>query len=95
MVRMGLVGLGFMGQQHFAIHQGLGNVELVAVCDENPDKVAEVVPAVGGNIGDSTELGRREARGIAGRLSKIDLRREPYAQEHQRMVISCQYANEG
>jgi len=38
MVRMGLVGMGFMGQQHFAIHQSLENVELVAVCDENPSK---------------------------------------------------------
>ena len=56
MVRMGLVGMGFMGQQHLAIHQSLRNVELVAVCDDNPDKVAEVVPAVGGNIGDATEL---------------------------------------
>ncbi len=56
MVRMGLVGMGFMGQQHFAIHQSLDNVELVAVCDENPAKVAEVVPAVGGNIGEATDL---------------------------------------
>ena len=56
MIRMGLVGMGFIGQQHFAIHQALENIELVAVCDENPDKVAEVAPAVGGNIGDATEL---------------------------------------
>ncbi len=56
MVRMGLVGMGFMGQQHFAIHQGLDNVELVAVCDENPSKVAELSPAVGGNIGNATQL---------------------------------------
>ncbi len=56
MIRMGLVGMGFMGQQHFAVHQTLENVDLVAVCDENPDKVAEVVPAIAGNIGDATEL---------------------------------------
>ncbi len=56
MVRMGLIGMGFMGQQHFTIHQAMENIELVAVCDENPDKVAEVAPAVGGNIGDATDL---------------------------------------
>jgi len=56
MVRMGLVGLGFMGQQHFAIYQSMNNVEVVAVCDKNSEKVAEAAPSIGGNIGEATEL---------------------------------------
>ncbi len=56
MIRLGLVGMGFMGQQHFTIHQGIDNVEVVAVCDKNPDKIAEVAPSIGGNIGEATEL---------------------------------------
>lgn len=56
MIRIGIVGLGFMGQQHFTIYQGMSNVEVVAVCDKNPDKVAETAPSIGGNIGEATEI---------------------------------------
>ena len=56
MIRIGIVGLGFMGQQHFAIYDSTDNVEVVAVCDQNPDKVAETAPSIGGNIGEATEL---------------------------------------
>ncbi|MFP3904507.1 MAG: Gfo/Idh/MocA family protein [Armatimonadota bacterium] len=56
MVRVGLVGMGFMGQQHFNIYQDLDNVELVAVCDKDPERVAETAPSIGGNIGEATEL---------------------------------------
>ena len=56
MVRVGLVGLGFMGQQHFQIYQGMENVELVAVCDVIPERASEKAPSVGGNIGEAAEL---------------------------------------
>ena len=56
MVRVGLVGLGFMGQQHFQIYQGMENVELVAVCDVIPERASEKAPSVGGNIGEASEL---------------------------------------
>ena len=56
MVRVGLVGIGFMGQQHFGIYQGMENAQVVAVCDKNPDRVAEKAASIGGNIGDATEL---------------------------------------
>ncbi|MFO7945382.1 MAG: Gfo/Idh/MocA family oxidoreductase [Armatimonadota bacterium] len=56
MVRVGLVGMGFMGQQHFNIYRDLDNVELVAVCDKDPERVAETAPSIGGNIGEATEL---------------------------------------
>ncbi|MGI5817173.1 MAG: Gfo/Idh/MocA family protein [Armatimonadota bacterium] len=56
MVRVGLVGLGFMGQQHFQIYRGMQNVELVAVCDVIPERVGETAPSVGGNIGEAEEI---------------------------------------
>ncbi len=56
MVRVGLVGLGFMGQQHFMIYRDMENVELVAVCDKDPERVAETAPSVGGNIGEAEEI---------------------------------------
>ena len=76
MIRLGLVGMGFMGQQHFAIYQGMDNVQVVAVCDSNPDKIAEVAPSIGGNIGESTELDlSRQARyvSLAEMLQKEEL----------------------
>lgn len=56
MVRVGLVGVGFMGQQHFSIYQGMDNVQVVAVCDRDLARVAEQAASIGGNIGDATEL---------------------------------------
>jgi predicted dehydrogenase len=45
-----------MGQQHFTIHQAMDNVDLLAVCDKLPGRVAEEVEAVGGNIGEAQKL---------------------------------------
>jgi len=56
MVRVGLVGIGFMGQQHFGIYGGLAGAQVVAVCDKIPERVAEKAASIGGNIGDATEL---------------------------------------
>jgi predicted dehydrogenase len=56
MIRTGLIGLGFMGQQHFAIHQAMGNVELLAVADKIPARVAEQADSIGGNIGEAKPL---------------------------------------
>ena len=56
MVRVGLVGLGFMGQQHYQIYREMEGAELVAVCDVIPERVAETAPSVGGNIGEAEEI---------------------------------------
>jgi len=56
MVRVGLAGIGFMGQQHFAIYDAMEGAEVVAVCDKAPERVAETATSIGGNIGDATEL---------------------------------------
>ena len=56
MIRTGIVGLGFMGQQHFAIHQAMADLDLVAVCDKEPGRRAEQIEPVGGNIGEAQTL---------------------------------------
>jgi len=56
MVKVGLVGLGFMGQQHFVIYDAMAGVEVVAVCDRMPERVAAKAASIGGNIGETTEL---------------------------------------
>lgn len=56
MVKIGLTGVGFMGQQHLGIYEAMGNADLVAVCDTIPERVAEKAASIGGNIGDATEV---------------------------------------
>lgn len=56
MIRTGIVGLGFMGQQHFAIHQTMANIQLVGVCDKEEKRRAEQAEAVGGNLGEASTL---------------------------------------
>ena len=39
MIRVGIVGLGFMGKMHFRCYQSLEDVEVVAICDIDKDQV--------------------------------------------------------
>ncbi len=54
MVRVGVVGLGFMGQMHFRCYKASGEAEVVAICDADESKFK---PGSGtaGNIGDTEE----------------------------------------
>ncbi len=56
MIRVGIVGLGFIGQQHFGAWQEVAGAEVVAVADKEADRVAETAVALAGNIGDETTL---------------------------------------
>lgn len=56
MIRIGLVGLGFMGQQHFQVYQGLEPGKVVAVADKLAERVAPLVPSIGGNLGEAQGL---------------------------------------
>ena len=50
MVKVGLVGFGFMGQTHFGIHKALPEAWLVAVADVQAHRRQTKVEPVGGNI---------------------------------------------
>jgi len=50
MIRVGIIGLGFMGKTHFDIYKEMKGVKVTAVADIDPKKRAGEFPAVG-NLG--------------------------------------------
>lgn len=50
-VKVGIIGLGFMGTTHFDIYQSSGKAEVTAVADTNAAKQRGDISAVAGNIG--------------------------------------------
>ena len=51
-VRIGLIGIGFMGKTHFDIYAGLRSAQVVAICDVDPVKRSGDWSSIGGNIGE-------------------------------------------
>lgn len=56
MARIGIVGMGFIGQQHFQTWADVEGAQVVAVADKEIDRVADSAAAIGGNIGDAASL---------------------------------------
>jgi predicted dehydrogenase len=54
MLKVGIVGFGFMGRTHYKCWKGLDGVEIAAICDANPNIEEDTKRAVG-NIGDPNE----------------------------------------
>ena len=52
-LKVGLIGLGFMGTTHFRIYQSLPGVKIAAIADVDPDKRRGDISKVVGNIGGS------------------------------------------
>ena len=50
-VKIGLVGLGFMGSTHWGVYQGMKNAKVVALADVDAKKRKGDISAVVGNIG--------------------------------------------
>ena len=50
-VKIGLVGLGFMGSTHWGVYQGMKNAKVVALADVDAKKRRGDISAVVGNIG--------------------------------------------
>jgi len=55
-VRIGILGMGFIGQQHFGTWATVEGAQVVAVADKEVDRVAASAAAVGGNIGEAAGL---------------------------------------
>jgi predicted dehydrogenase len=47
MLKIGIVGFGFMGRMHFANWQQMDDCQVVAICDTNPDVKKSAAEAVG------------------------------------------------
>jgi predicted dehydrogenase len=54
MLKVGIVGFGFMGQTHYKCWKKIEGAEVVAICDVNPNIEEDTKRAVG-NIGDGQE----------------------------------------
>ena len=52
MPRIGIAGFGFMGRMHYKCYKALESVEVVAVCDANPNIVQDTKRAIG-NVGEA------------------------------------------
>ena len=54
MLRIGIVGFGFMGRTHYRCWKAIADAKVTAICDSNPNLVDDARKAVG-NIGDADE----------------------------------------
>jgi predicted dehydrogenase len=59
MIRVGIVGLGFMGRMHYRCWSGIPGATIAAVCEANPKVLAAAGEEAGGNV--------------AGAANRIDL----------------------
>ena len=72
-VRIGLVGLGFMGTTHFRIHQSLPDAQVVAVADIDPVRRQGDVSTVSGNIGDADNSVPLDLTGIKSYADGLEM----------------------
>src|SRR5262249_15982934 len=56
MVRIGIVGVGFMGMIHYLAARGLRDARVVAVCSRDPKKLAGDWRGIRGNFGPPGEV---------------------------------------
>lgn len=52
MIKVGVVGIGFMGKMHFGVHQASRKSRVVAIADVNEDKLKGDWSSIAGNIDD-------------------------------------------
>lgn len=64
-VKIGLIGLGFMGSTHWRIYESLPMVKVVALADVDPAKRAGDVSKVVGNIGGGDNSAPLDMTGVA------------------------------
>ena len=54
MIKVGIIGIGFMGTTHFGIYKGLPNAQITAIADHDPVKCSGDISKVAGNIGNGS-----------------------------------------
>ncbi len=85
MIGVGVIGLGFIGRNHFNQYEKLTDrAKLVAVCDKEADRLAGDWSKVGGNVGDK-QGSKRDLSGITQYPNWKDLIADPNVQ----MVDIC------
>ncbi len=76
-VKVGIIGLGFMGTTHFQIHRQLGKSDIVAVADIDNRKISGDWSSVVGNIGDMDYSKPVNMEGIKAYPEPLDLINDP------------------
>ncbi|MFA5865244.1 MAG: Gfo/Idh/MocA family oxidoreductase [Phycisphaerae bacterium] len=76
MVKVGLIGIGFMGFTHYQIYKKHPNAKIVALADYNAKKLEGDWSSIGGNIG-SSERGKEDLTGIKTYQNPLDLINDP------------------
>ena len=59
MLRIGIVGLGFMGKMHFRCYNSLNNVEIIAICDADTSRLQDTSGFAGNISGAEDDLDLR------------------------------------
>lgn len=75
-VRVGIIGLGFMGTTHFRIYKGNPKAQVVAVADVNPAKLKGDISSVVGNIGGGDNSKPLDMTGIKAYSDPLELIRD-------------------
>ena len=70
-VKVGLIGLGFMGSTHFRIYKDLPNVSIVALADVDPVKLGLVFIVIS-QFSDSPEQIAKSAHVVEMRMGDKD-----------------------
>ena len=52
-IRVGVIGLGFMGRTHLDIHLNNPRAEVTAYCDFDPNRTQGNLSTGGGNVGNT------------------------------------------
>jgi predicted dehydrogenase len=76
-IRVGLIGLGFMGTTHFGIYKNLKNAKVTAIADIDPAKLKGDVSKVIGNIGGGDNSIPLNLDGIKTYSNPFDLIADP------------------
>jgi len=76
MVKVGVIGIGFMGYTHYQIYKKHPNAQIVAIADYNQAKLDGDWSSVGGNLG-GMDRGREDLTGIKTYLNPYDLIADP------------------
>jgi len=76
MVKVGVIGIGFMGFTHYQIHKSNPNVKIVAIADYRKDRLSGDWGSIGGNIGGKNR-GKEDLTGIKTYNDPMDLIADP------------------
>lgn len=64
MIRVGIVGLGFMGRMHYRCWKAIPGATVAAICEANPKVLAAAGQPAGGNVGGAADHIELEGLGV-------------------------------